>query len=446
MMSSMEGESSILDDVKEEEPYEEPDDELCEKIVTQVEFYFSDANITKDKFLLKHVKRNKEGFVSLKLISSFKRVKNLTKDWRQVAEAIERKSNRLEVNDLKTKVRRLDALPEYDETTPSRTVVALNLPLERPTIEAVGGIFSACGDIVLVRILRPGNPIPADIKPFANKHPEMTAKVCALVEFERTEFALKAVRELNDMAPKEEPKSEASEERENKDEDKAPKANMVVMELTAPPPKTTKNKEDKNKSKYSLSAGPSSNRSQPSYSVGQALTPTRRFSYAGHGQQQQQLHQQHGRENYNITSPGNGQRSSPGNDDLGPRRRISLYHNMKFTPIAEEASPPPPGRKNSHHHEMGLNPNAPTFTMQQQQHQQQYNQRSGRYSRQGPHFGPSAHHQPHPADIMMASGPHPMPTQNAAAHAAQVAHNAAMAAHAAFQQHSAVATQAAIVA
>merc|ERR1711899_450312 len=367
---------------------------------------------------------------------------------RQVAEAIERKSNRLEVNDLKTKVRRLDALPEYDETTPSRTVVALNLPLERPTIEAVGGIFSACGDIVLVRILRPGNPIPADIKPFANKHPEMTAKVCALVEFERTEFALKAVRELNDMAPKEEPKAESSEEGENKDEEKAPKANMVVMELTAPPPKTTKNKEDKNKAKYSVSAGPSSNRSQPSYSVGQALTPTRRFSYAGHGQQQQQLHQQHGREN-NITSPGNGQRSAPGNDDLGPRRRISLYHNMKFTPIAEEASPPPPGRKNSQHQrEMGLNPNAPTFTMQQQQQQQQYNQRSGRYSRHSSqsHFGPSAHHQPHPADIMMASGPHPMPTQNAAAHAAQVAHNAAMAAHAAFQQHSAVAAQAAIVA
>merc|ERR1711899_490466 len=368
---------------------------------------------------------------------------------RQVAEAIERKSNRLEVNDLKTKVRRLDALPEYDETTPSRTVVALNLPLERPTIEAVGGIFSACGDIVLVRILRPGNPIPADIKPFANKHPEMTAKVCALVEFERTEFALKAVRELNDMAPKEEPKSESSEDEENKDEEKAPKANMVVMELTAPPPKTTKNKEDKNKAKYSVSAGPSSNRSQPSYSVGQALTPTRRFSYAGHGQQQQQLHQQHGRENNNLASPGNGQRSSAGNDDLGPRRRISLYHNMKFTPIAEEASPPPPGRKNSQHQrEMGLNPNAPTFTMQQQQQQQQYNQRSGRYSRHGSqsHFGPSAHHQPHPADIMMASGPHPMPTQNAAAHAAQVAHNAAMAAHAAFQQHSAVAAQAAIVA
>lgn len=445
-MSSMEGESSILDDVKEEEPYEDPDDDLCEKIVTQVEFYFSDANITKDKFLLKHVKRNKEGFVSLKLISSFKRVKNLTKDWRQVAEAIERKSARLEVNDLKTKVRRLDALPEYDETTPSRTVVALNLPLERPTIEAVGGIFSACGDIVLVRILRPGNPIPADIKPFANKHPEMTAKVCALVEFERTEFALKAVRDLNDMAPKEEPKSESSDEGENKDENTAPLSNMIVMELTAPPPKTTKNKDDKNKAKqFMQSAG---NKNLPSYSVGQALPPTRRFSHAGFGQQQQQLHQQHGREN--LMSPGNGnaQRNSMSNDDLGPRRRISLYHNMKFTPIAEEASPPPPGRKNSHQREIGLNPNAPTFTMQQQQQQQQqYIQRSGRYSRPSqPHYSPPVHHQPHPADIMMAAGPHPMPTQHAAAHAAQVAHNAAMAAHAAFQQHSAVAAQAAIVA
>merc|ERR1712172_253060 len=145
-------------------PMEEPNDDLCEQIVLQVEFYFSDANITKDKFLLKHVKRNKEGFVSLKLISSFKRVKHLTKDWRQVAFAIKKCSERLEVNDVETKVRRLEELPAYDETTPSRTVVGLNLPMDRPTIEGVAEIFTACGEIVLVRILRPGNPIPADIK------------------------------------------------------------------------------------------------------------------------------------------------------------------------------------------------------------------------------------------------------------------------------------------
>jgi hypothetical protein len=80
-------EEPSLDEEEEKEaetPLEIPSDDMCEEIVQQVEFYFSNANITKDKFLLKHVKRNKEGFVSLKLISSFKRVKHLCKDWRQV--------------------------------------------------------------------------------------------------------------------------------------------------------------------------------------------------------------------------------------------------------------------------------------------------------------------------------------------------------------------------
>merc|ERR1719245_2529710 len=216
MMKDQHEESSLENVEEEEEPFSEPDDDLCEKIVQQVEFYFSDANITKDKFLLKHVKRNKEGFVSLKLISSFKRVKHLTKDWRQVAFAIKKCSKLLEVNDLETKVRRLAELPPYDETTPSRTVVILNLPMERPTIEAVAEIFAPCGEIVLVRILRPGNPIPADIKQYVAKHPEMQTKVCALVEYQLTEYAQKAVKELN-------------EEEDDK---------MKVMELTATPLKS----------------------------------------------------------------------------------------------------------------------------------------------------------------------------------------------------------------
>jgi len=312
-------EDKILEDVKEElPPMEDPNDELCESIVQQVEFYFSDANITKDKFLLKHVKRNKEGFVSLKLISSFKRVKHLTKDWRQVAVAIEKKSKKLEVNDLKTKVRRLDALPEYDETTPSRTVVALNLPIERPTIEAVAELFSVCGEIVLVRILRPGNPIPADVKPFANKHPEMTDKVCALVEYERTEFAHKAVKDLN----------------------KEGEEGMKVMELTAPPPKKTKpSSDDKKKASLASAAVP----------VKPQFQPQRRFSHAGFGMQ--------------------GQSSA----NEGAKRKISLFHNMKFNPILEEQD------NQAQRKESGLNPNAPTFNMQQYQPQQSHGRRSVRY-------------------------------------------------------------------
>ncbi|XP_066142396.1 la-related protein 6 [Euwallacea fornicatus] len=175
-----------------EPPFSIPGDELADKICQQVEFYFSDANITKDAFLLKHVKRNKEGYVSLKLISSFKRVKHLTKDWRVVAYALKR-SNKLEINDAGTKLRRLEPLPKYDETTPSRTVVAVHMPIDKPTIENVAELFKKCGEIALIRILRPGNPIPADVRQFINKNPSLAGLVCALVEFVASESARNAI-------------------------------------------------------------------------------------------------------------------------------------------------------------------------------------------------------------------------------------------------------------
>jgi hypothetical protein len=276
-----------------------------------VEFYFSDANITKDKFLLKHVKRNKEGFVSLKLISSFKRVKHLTKDWRQVAYAIKKCSDRLEVNDVETKVRRLEELPAYDETTPSRTVVVLNLPMDRPTIEGVAEIFRVCGEIVLVRILRPGNPVPADIKQYVAKHPEMTTKVCALVEFERTEFAQKAVRELHD----------------EEDEEK-----MKVMELTATPLKNGNKKIEARKLAEKAAAA----------ALAKAgAVPQRKFSL----------------QNNYINQ-------NPMTQIMGPRaRRISLMPNMKFSPICEDLKENVLPGGNNGRKEFALNPNAPSFQM-----------------------------------------------------------------------------------
>lgn len=178
----------------EDDSFVPPDDELSARIVQQVEFYFSDVNITKDAFLLKHVKRNKEGYVSLKLISSFKRVKHLAKDWRVVAHALAIGSSFLQVNEARTKLRRIAPLPRYDDTAPSRTVVALELPLEKPTIESVVDLFAPCGKLALVRILRPGNPVPADVRPFVAALPELASAVCALVEFEDADGAGCALR------------------------------------------------------------------------------------------------------------------------------------------------------------------------------------------------------------------------------------------------------------
>lgn len=165
------------------DPSEIPDDHMSEEIVEQVEFYFSNDSILKDAFLLKHVRRNKEGFVSLKLVSSFKRVRQLTKDWRVVGHAVRRKGKQIELNDECTKVRRIDPLPSFDETMPSRTIVACDLPMDKLSIEKVSDIFSKCGEIALIRILKPGMAIPVDVRQFMNKYPEMQQKECALVEY-----------------------------------------------------------------------------------------------------------------------------------------------------------------------------------------------------------------------------------------------------------------------
>lgn len=183
---------------KTEVAFVEPDEELIDKIIKQVEFYFSDANILKDAFLLKHVRRNKQGFVSLKLITSFKKVKSLTKDYRVVAHSL-KLSKELEVNEECTKVRRISPLPEYDETTPSRTVVVVNLTMELPTIENVAELFSKYGEIVLVRILRPGKSIPADVKKHVSKHPEIGSVTCAIIEFEHHDSAKSSVLMNNNI-------------------------------------------------------------------------------------------------------------------------------------------------------------------------------------------------------------------------------------------------------
>lgn len=58
----------------EEESWQPPDQELTQKLVAQIEYYLSDENLEHDAFLLKHVRRNKLGFVSVKLLTSFKKV------------------------------------------------------------------------------------------------------------------------------------------------------------------------------------------------------------------------------------------------------------------------------------------------------------------------------------------------------------------------------------
>lgn len=179
-----------------------PDEDMIDRIVTQVEIYFSDTSVMKDKFLLKHIRRNKEGYVSLKLVSSFKKIKQLNKDWRVVAFALSKSSTNIQINDLGTKIRRITPLPEIDDTPLTCTILALCLPLEKPGIDTVSQLFGKCGDIALIRVLRAGAPLSADIKPLASKYPSLNNNNCAWIEFEAPEAVKEACKISSDEGMK----------------------------------------------------------------------------------------------------------------------------------------------------------------------------------------------------------------------------------------------------
>lgn len=172
--------------------------ELREKIVQQVEWYFSDDNLLKDSFLMKHINRNKQGYVSLKLVASLRKVKALTKDWRAVLQSL-KESSVLALNDEESKVRRMKPAPQVDYTHVNRTILVTNYPSNEPTIQEIEQRFGNHGEVTLVRILHPGRAIPLDIKPCRAHHPDIGKELCILVEFESEESAKKACKKFLDQ-------------------------------------------------------------------------------------------------------------------------------------------------------------------------------------------------------------------------------------------------------
>ena len=54
------------------------DNNLAHKIIRQLEFYFGDSNIVRDKFLLEEIQKNDEGWVPMEILLKFKRLASLS--------------------------------------------------------------------------------------------------------------------------------------------------------------------------------------------------------------------------------------------------------------------------------------------------------------------------------------------------------------------------------
>ncbi|XP_060899727.1 la-related protein 6b [Labrus mixtus] len=184
---------------------------LCLKIKAQLEDLFSDSHLAQDGFLLKHVQRSKQGYVSLKLLTCLKKIKVLTTDWYMTLAGAEY-SELLEVNDVCTKVRRKKPLPTWLLCSPtSKLLLAWNISEEKtggdgvargpehPSLsERIFKKFSTHGTVNSVWILHPDEELPKELQTYAKRHKELGLHLCAVVKFAQLEAVRNAYSLLKD--------------------------------------------------------------------------------------------------------------------------------------------------------------------------------------------------------------------------------------------------------
>lgn len=131
--------------------------ELAEKIIRQIEYYFGDINLNKDKFMKDEIQKD-AGWVELETLIKFNRLKVLSTDFGVIIEALKKStSNLLEIDEEKKKVRRAKPLPEnlseFDTIIKQNTVYVKGFPTDM-TLDALITYFEAYGKILQVFMRR----------------------------------------------------------------------------------------------------------------------------------------------------------------------------------------------------------------------------------------------------------------------------------------------------
>ncbi|XP_029677532.1 la protein homolog [Formica exsecta] len=112
---------------------EKPPAELLKKIKEQVEYYFGNVNMQRDKFLIEQTKLDK-GWIPMTVMLKFKMLANFSKNVDVILRALE-SSDLIEISKDRKKIRRSPnyPLPEYNEecrkAQEARTIYVTGFPL-----------------------------------------------------------------------------------------------------------------------------------------------------------------------------------------------------------------------------------------------------------------------------------------------------------------------------
>lgn len=132
---------------------------MAEAIQKQVEYYFGDINLPRDKFLQEEMKKE-DGWIDLSTMLKFNRLSKLSQDIEAIANALA-ESSLIEVSEDKHKIRRNPEFPlppntlEYWQEIKRRTVYVKGFPLET-TLDEIQEFVNPHGDIknILMRRMK----------------------------------------------------------------------------------------------------------------------------------------------------------------------------------------------------------------------------------------------------------------------------------------------------
>ncbi|KAK6187432.1 hypothetical protein SNE40_005463 [Patella caerulea] len=155
---------------------------LLKNIQSQMEFYFSDSNLQKDRFIKQEIDKDKQGYVDLSLFLKFNKIQKMTEDLTLICKAVG-KSEKLKLNEDGNKVKRASPFVERDiADIDSRTVYVECLP-RNVDHDWMKRVFSECGVVNYVSL--PKFKSTGDTKGFG------------FIEFETRKAADKACELLN---------------------------------------------------------------------------------------------------------------------------------------------------------------------------------------------------------------------------------------------------------
>ena len=121
---------------------------LEKKIIRQIEYYFGDFNLPRDKFLSEETKAD-DGWVSMETMLKFKRLVELSNDASVIVAALKKsKADLMDVADDNSKIRRKPEIPLPENTVESkaaleaRTVYVKGFDLEATTLDELLDFFN----------------------------------------------------------------------------------------------------------------------------------------------------------------------------------------------------------------------------------------------------------------------------------------------------------------